>query len=433
MDLVIRLTAARPRVYEAATYLPDGGGMRVRTASTGLGVVVLLVATACGGSSSPSANTAASPPASASAAPSPSPTAAGPQTFTVLVDGHTADNKAFFINYFPKKLQVHPGDTVQFKSLYSGEPHTVALGTAINTAVTTVEALLKKNPHALDNGPPPPALARIPQVLPQGPGDAIQAGAQPCVVGAKGTLPTKAACPVQEEPAFAGTEQLVSSGWFGVDSTWSMTFSPSTPPGDYRMMCQIHGPEMTGTVSVVDAATPIKDAAAVQAQGEAERSAILAKLAPGLAMLAKATPAKAFAGSGVPSVETAMITQFGPQDIKIPVGGTVNWTVLGPHSVGFNAPADAQSLRLPGAGKELHLSQKAFLAAGGPGVDPAAQESPPLIDGGSWNGVGFRSSGVIFGGPPPHSTVFRLKFTKAGSYKFQCTVHEDMKGLVTVG
>ena len=391
----------------------------------------LSLLSACGGSSANStADSSAAPPASVAASASPSET--GPKTYKVLVDGHTADNRAAFIAFFPKKVQVHPGDTVVFHAMYSGEPHTVALGSAINVALNKVDALLKANPKALDNGPPPPELAKIPQLLPQGPGDAIQAGAQPCVVAAGAAIPAKDACPTQELAEFDGTQQLDTSGWLGTDQDFSVTFSKSTPPGVYRFMCQLHGPEMTGQVTVVEPSVPVMEPDAVEAEGVAARYALLTKLQPGFAMLDKATASHAFAGGGVASVENALITQFGPHDISVPVGGSVTWTVLGPHDVAFNAPADAQSLRLPGAGKAVHLSQKAVLPAGGPGADLAAQKQPPVIDGKTWNGVGFRSSGLIFGDPPPHTTAFKLTFSKAGTYQFQCLVHEDMKGTVTV-
>lgn len=394
-----------------------------------LAAVAALAVGGCGGSSgSPSAAAPdTSPPASAA------PSSAGPQSYTVLVDGHTQDNKAAFLAYFPKQLSVHPGDSVTFHSAYSGEPHTVALGSVVTTAVNKVEALLKQNPKAFDNGPPPAELQKIPQLLPDGPGDAIQAGAQPCVVTATGTLPKSAACPTRTAPAFDGTEQLVSSGWLGVDEDWTITIAANAKPGAYRIICQLHGPEMTGTLTVVDPATPVKDPAAVQAEGDAERAAAVQKLQPALAELAKATPAKALAGALSPAVQNAFITEFGPSDVKIPVGGSVTWTVLGAHSIAFNAPADAQSLRQPGADGSVHLSQKAVMPAGGPGADPAAQRPPPVINGGSWNGSGFRNSGIIFGGPPPESTAFRLRFTKAGTYPFICTLHPDMKGTVTVG
>lgn len=364
---------------------------------------------------------------------SPSPTSVGAQTFKVMVDGHTPDNQLAFTAFFPQELSVHPGDTVDFGIKYSGEPHTVALGTQVTTALDKIDALLKANPKALDNGPPPAELQAIPQLLPQGPGDAIQAGAQPCVVEAAGTIPKSAACTTQTLAAFDGTQKLDSSGWMAADSHFSVTFAPTTKPGKYRFMCQLHGPGMTGAVTVVDPTSTIKDPAAVEAQGTSEREALLPKLKPGFDMLAKATAAAAFAGSGVDSVDNALITAFGPKDIKIPVGGSVSWTVLGPHVVAFNAPADAQGARVAGDGTAVHLSQKAVAAAGGVGIDPAAQQPPPLIDGGIWNGVGFRSSGLIIGSPPPHATVFKLAFSKAGTYSFMCTIHEDMKGTVTVG
>lgn len=391
-----------------------------------LAAATALALSGCGGSSGGSSAAGPGPTGAAS------PSAGGPQSYTVQVDGHTQDNKAAFLAYFPQQLSVHPGDSVTFASAYSGEPHTVALGSVVTTAVNTVEATLKKDPKAFENGPPPPELKKVPQLLPDGPGDAIQAGAQPCVVTATGTLPTTAACPTRSAAAFDGTEQLVSSGWLGVDEKWTITISPSAKPGAYRIICQLHGPEMTGTLTVVDAATPVKDPAAVAAQGTAERDAVLQKLKPARDQLTKGTAAKAYAGALSPAVQNAFVTDFGPSDITIPVGGTVTWQVLGPHTIAFNAPADAQSLRLPGADGSVHLSQKAVLPAGGPGADPA-QRPKPVIDGGAWNGSGFRSSGLVFGGPPPETTSFRLRFTKAGTYPFICTVHPDMKGTVTVG
>ncbi len=394
---------------------------QVRVPMAAAVAALAFAATACGSSSGggAAAGPASSPPT-------------GPVSFEVLVDGHTADNKAAFTTFFPKVLQVHPGDTVVFHSAYSGEPHTVAMGTVVTAALDKADALLKADPKALD-GEPPAEFKKIPQLLPDGPGDAIQAGAQPCVVAADATLPTADACAVQEESEFAGTEQLASSGWLGVDEDYRVTFSSAIAPGTYRIMCQLHSIGMTAEVQVVPASTTIKDPAAVKAEGLAARDAALADLKPAFDALSTATPDKAIAGGLSATNEGALVTSFGPGEISIPVGGTVRWGVSGPHSIAFNAPADAQSLRQPGADKTVHLSSKAFLPAGGPGADPAAEKPATLINGGSWDGTGFRSSGVIFGGPPPNATVFTLTFSKAGSYAFLCTVHEDMKGTVKVG
>ena len=68
----------------------------------------------------------------------------------------------------------------------------------------------------------------------------------------------------------------------------------------------------------------------------------------------------------------------------------------------------------------------------GPAPDRRCRRPPPVIDGGSWDGRGFRSSGIIFGPPPPNTTQFKLRFTNAGTYAFVCSVHRGMSGTVTV-
>jgi hypothetical protein len=102
--------------------------------------------------------------------------------------------------------------------------------------------------------------------------------------------------------------------------------------------------------------------------------------------------------------------------------------VVGPHSFYFNAPASGQQLRAPAPDGSVHLNPKAAAPIGGPG----APEKPGLFDGGSWDGAGERSSGLILSFPPDLYS-YKLRFTKAGTYNFLCTVHTNMKGTVTVG
>jgi len=135
----------------------------------------------------------------------------GAQTFTVDVDGHNGSVNEAFIAYFPNTVTVHPGDTVVFDHKGNGEPHTATLGTLIDPVVAAVE---KATPAQLQ-GPPSKALqaldAKIPQLLPQGPGDAVQSSANPCVQ-ATGD-PGKNACPKQDpQPDFDGTQSFYNSG-----------------------------------------------------------------------------------------------------------------------------------------------------------------------------------------------------------------------------
>src|SRR4029079_5769641 len=53
----------------------------------------------------------------------------GAQTYTVGVDAKSPDVPIGTTAYFPAELKVAAGDTVDFKSVFTGEPHTVTLGT----------------------------------------------------------------------------------------------------------------------------------------------------------------------------------------------------------------------------------------------------------------------------------------------------------------
>ena len=50
---------------------------------------------------------------------------------------------------------------------------------------------------------------------------------------------------------------------------------------------------------------------------------------------------------------------------------------------------------------------------------PPDDGQPVVIDGGRWDGVGFRSTGLVGSFPPVVVTV-RQTFTKAGAYPYRC-------------
>ncbi len=381
---------------------------------------VLALAAGCGSST----GTAGTPSNSASPTASPAAVAA---TYHVSVDGNKAElgvpvNEAF-LAYYPKAVSVHPGDTVEFALADSGEPHTVALGALVDKAAAAVKAL---PPHS---DPPPAVLAelkKVPDLLPQGPGDAVQAGANPCYQ-ATGLPGTKDACPVKAGD-FTGTESLVSSGWMGPDTPFALKISENAKPGTYTYFCQLHGPSMSATLTIVDKAATIPTAAEVEATALAELKADSAKLAPTVAQVQSATVAKAVAGAGSQALEYGLVDAFGPSQIKVPVGGSVTWNVFGPHTIYFNAPTDAEQARVVAPDGTVHYNAKAAMPAGGPG----AGAKPGLINGGVWDGKGPRSSGLILSFPPMLSS-YKLTFSKAGTFAFQCTIHTNMKGQVTVG
>jgi plastocyanin len=54
-----------------------------------------------------------------------------------------------------------------------------------------------------------------------------------------------------------------------------------------------------------------------------------------------------------------------------------------------------------------------------------------VIDGGTYDGTGFHSSGLVLSFPP-QLFAYRVKFTKPGTYTYFCVVHPDMKASVNV-
>src|SRR3954452_11572258 len=100
------------------------------------------------------------------------------QTRKVHVDWKTDKFNGAFLKYFPKQVTVRPGDTVDFEETWTGEPHTVTMGTLVDTAIKDVDAIppdQRQNP----NTQPPPSYAKLPTLLPED-GDFHQNAAQPC-------------------------------------------------------------------------------------------------------------------------------------------------------------------------------------------------------------------------------------------------------------
>jgi plastocyanin len=373
----------------------------------------------------------------------------GAQTFNVGIDGNAKGANETFIAYFPNQLRVHPGDRVVFTVHGPGEPHTVTLGTDVDDVLSAFDKL----PPAQQNNPPKSVVAldaKLPSLFPQGPGDAVQDAANPCFV-ASGAVPANAACPAGDstQPAFDGTQAYYNSGWKDPGQKFTVSISSGTEPGTYRFFCLLHREGMTGKLTVVPSSTSIPSPGVVAARAAKELAAAQANLAAPLRALRQGKPPLpvplpgkhvVLAGSGNPKGGVGSISEFGPKVIHVPVGGYVIWYLIGPHSITFNSNKTNDDIRAVTPDGSVHLNPKALAPAGGPG-------EPAHVKGGSgkgitfkvvaestWNGKGFHSSGV-FGNSqgPPLIEGYRLRFTRAGTYKYICTVHDNMKGTVVVG
>ena len=371
----------------------------------------------------------------------------GAQTFRVNVDGgYTKAHDEAFLGYFPRVVRVHPGDTIVFQMVGNGEPHTVTLGTLSNDAVAAFDNL---TPAQKNSSRPPASFiradAKVPQLLPQGPGDAVQSTANPCFV-ASGEPPKKGACPKTAQPAFDGSQSFYNSGWLNSRQKFTVHISSSTPPGTYRYMCALHREGMTARIVVVPSSTAVASPAAQFAAGQRVLAGLVRKLNPALKALRQGKPPLpvsvpgapyVFAGSGSPSVGEGAITEFGPKVVTIPVGGSVTWWLIGVHTITFNSNKTDDDIRAVAPDGTVHLNPKAVAPAGGPG-EPAPGRPPKsgihfkVVTSLSWNGRGFHNSGVYANSNPPLIEGYKLTFTRAGTYRYICTIHDGMKGTIVV-
>jgi plastocyanin len=354
----------------------------------------------------------------------------GGSRYDVNVDGKTSAFHLGTTAFFPNQIGAHAGDTIVFHEVWTGEPHTVAMGTLVDAAAKAVKA----NPQAQED---PAELKKLPDVFPAGPGDANQSAAQPCFLAA-GDPPASDACTKaqQVQPAFNGRQTFYDSGFLPEDSEFTVKLASDLAPGAYSFMCMIHRAGMMGTLNVVPNGKLTTTPAQIKKAGEVQLDLTVKALTPVYAQMKTATPDQALAGSGVKDIQNAFVTEFGPEDSKVAVGGTVSWTVLGPHTISLgDVPQDASPVLVKSPDGAWHLNQKGLTPAGGAAGAPPPGGGPPkpvTVDGGTFNGTGYFNSGAILSFPPALVT-YKVKFSKAGTYNLKCTIHPDMQGKVIVG
>ena len=364
----------------------------------------------------------------------------GPSKVTVNVDANAKDPAMFALAYFPAQVTVHPGDTVVYKSSFTGEPHSITFGSLITPAIEAVE---NATPEQLASDEPPPAFQPLLPyaMLPEGPGDANQVSANPCFV-TTGALPTDTTqpCPTQEAAPFTGKEVFYNSGFLADEDEFEVKLADDIAPGTYRGFCMLHFTEMISTITVVAEDEDVPSAAEVQAQADEELEALVTKAKASYETAKSAAqPGTVLAGdpateeeepTAPPKPNTSVgLAEFTPKEISVASGESVTWNINGPHSVTFNAGEDSRVIIGKGPDGRTHLNAKAATPALF-NVPPPPEEEPegppPTADLGSFDGTGFANTGLQFGGG------FKVTFTKPGTYQYICVVHPDMVGTVKV-
>ena len=411
--------------------------MRARRKLSILGIVVALVLGACGGGDDSAGG------------------GGDGDRRRVLVDYKHDRFAASFLSYFPKRVKVHAGDTVEFRQYWSGEPHSVTMGTAIDELGKgfweIIDPLFEGEDVELPEGEvegEAEFFEKIPFLADEESLRPIQAAAQPCYLdeGTPDFSDFDKPCPQRAQPAFNGRQSYYNSGFIPFQgakgNTFELPLSDDIAPGTYHYYCNWHFVGMSGVVEVVpdDEAIPSQDE--VNRKARAEVDADVEVLQKALDAVDRG-PASAEPLVGVPLGEEVMeehplfhafLDEFVPATVEAKVGREVTWTFDGGHNIAFNVPKYFPVFEVKDDGM-VTIDKRAFEAVKWPAPErpepPDGEEEgepePVHIDGGEFDGSGgFHSTGLDYNA----GDTFSLTFTKPGTYLFACLIHPAMVGKV---
>ncbi|HVV35601.1 MAG TPA: plastocyanin/azurin family copper-binding protein [Acidimicrobiales bacterium] len=385
-------------------------------------------------------------------------------TRTVRVDYRADEFPSSFLGYYPRNVIVHPGDTVVFKQTWSGEPHSVTMGTVVDNFIK-YEPLMEKydsREAALADGVPQSTVDAVDAAAAKVPGmvdddrKIYEGGARPCYVAKVADVPTytdshdnvitgpSTTCPTQgqPQPQFTGRQALYNSGyipWQGSGAnSYTVKIAKNATPGTYSYFCNYHWVSMSGTVKIVPRKTSIPSNAAANREAlkeirkaerkpaEAVRKATRASTRAPSAVLAGANTGDLFSPGYVSANE------FFPTKVTAKVGRPVTWSFKGlSHTVSFNVPAYFPVFTVDKTG-DVHYDHRAQDAVQWKVPEAVFDENgdpePRHVDAGDWDGSGgFHSSGLLNEGD-----TFSVTFTKPGTYPYACAIHPQMIGQVVV-
>jgi plastocyanin len=391
-------------------------------------------------------------------------------TRLVRVDFRQDEFASFYWRFFPRTVEAHPGDTLVFDQQWTGEPHTVTMGRLVDKGLPAEEALEAKfsapmtigekryanfeaylatldpeeSKRAIEKAEAEQsrALGGVP-VFDPFTGLTAQNAEQPCYLD-DGTPPAdkKQPCAKRKQPTFTGRQAYYSSGFIppsgASGNTFRVKLAHDIAPGTYRYFCIIHFPFMQGQIDVKPKSAKVATQAEINVRARQEIETLAGPLRKAYDE-AKAGRAHYGRDRRIPlpmggyhssDEYTVALLEFVPKMITTRVGRPMTWTLVGAHTVSFGVPR-----YLP-----IYFVEKDGTVRRNTVVDKAAGGSPPAppvdfnhptydVDGGTYSGSGFYSSGLL--GSEPFSK-YTLRFAKPGTYRFACLVHPDMVGKVDV-
>ncbi|WP_239618942.1 cupredoxin domain-containing protein [Cohnella mopanensis] len=205
--------------------------------------------------------------------------------------------------------------------------------------------------------------------------------------------------------------KYLSSGFLfpGAPMTYEITFPTA---GAYSYLCLIHS-FMKGTIVVLPKGAKIPTQAEQAAAAKLEESGLqsVSAIVPHDALYTANKDGSLTYNVDLSTAQSSMnIMRMNPEVVVVSEGDSVTWTNLNPyepHMVTFNAPKGVQVMNDDGVNPD-------YMGPVGSSV---------------FDGKGVRHSGILM-----QNQTFTLKFTKKGTYAYDCFMHSFMmmKGTVIV-
>jgi plastocyanin len=356
---------------------------------------------------------------------------AATKTIAIAIDHGTPPGHDFeYVDFFPRSgVAIHTGDVIDFgwsatldglhtaTLLKTGETPAHAWATHILAASDADDGAAQLQLNPTIGGPThPPAGSGAP--------GACGSASAPCV--------------------YNGTADL-NSGANPSDGKTHFFVKVNVPAGTtVNVVCLIH-PGMAASFDVVGAgaaaSTPSAVASAAASQATADTTAAMA------AMNAASTPQIVTNANGTHTVtltagtatDHVEVVEMLPSTATVTAGDTVRWitkTIKDIHTVTFPQGHDPSTEPLPSNCEGTPDVLQTGPPAGPPCGDPSKFENhfnaAPVGGTVIPTPVTLASSGIIANPPAPFPTSYSVTFPNAGTFTYQCRIHDHMTGTLTV-
>jgi len=343
--------------------------------------------------------------------------------------------------WLPDEIIIHPGDQLELAVLGDQDRHALALGQLVDAAYNT-----PPSEETVSPGQRPSAFEALPRMFSVDGFDIDERASDRC--SAEDELPASGRCPDRAPMAYDGTPALLGSGLITSDDAFTFTFDDTIADGTYHLLCLLHGPAMASRI-VVDRNGERTTQEAVDAAHARAVLEAAGRLDPIYDDSNRGKIVGNYAGFGFGLNRTSSgINEFMPAHIDVAVDTPIYWTIYGTHTITFGQGAAGEQALVVDPEGGVSWNAEVSRAVGGNGAprgDRGEVTEPDfegisfdpirpgtfVVDGGSWDGVGAKSSGLL-ASFLPKPIAYSISFNRPGDYEYTCLVHPGMQGIVHV-